>query len=176
VSSVDFPQNTTLLRASALLLTVAIDSWVRSRRPQSLSIAGSVGAFAVLTWFVVNALGLPLRPLFDCERSGGLLWQQTVKIGWWIVDARVVAAGVRALVALENRPHESRIVSDLLAAVICIATGLAITDFALAVPIGGMLATLGVIAIVLGRALQSTLADVFSGIAVGFCQRSCQKV
>jgi CRP-like cAMP-binding protein len=74
---------------------------------------------------------------------------------------------VRGIVALENRPHESRIVSDLLAAAIYIATGLASTNFAFAVPIGGMLATSGVIAIVLGLALQSTLADVFSGIAVG---------
>jgi CRP-like cAMP-binding protein len=70
-------------------------------------------------------------------------------------------------VALEGRPHESRILSDLMAAGIYIATGLAITNFAFSVPVGGLLATSGVIAIVLGLALQSTLSDVFSGIAVG---------
>jgi CRP-like cAMP-binding protein len=37
----------------------------------------------------------------------------------------------------------------------------------LALPIGGLLATSGVLAIVLGLALQNTLADVFAGIAFG---------
>jgi small-conductance mechanosensitive channel/CRP-like cAMP-binding protein len=167
VSSIDFTENTALLLASALLLAVAIESWICPRRSFWRSIAGRVSAFGTLTWLAMIALGSPLRPQFDSERPGVLLWQQIVEIGWWIVGARAVAAGVRALVALENRPHESRIVSDLLAAAIYIATGLAITNFAFAVPIGGMLATSGVIAIVLGLALQSTLADVFSGIAVG---------
>jgi CRP-like cAMP-binding protein len=47
------------------------------------------------------------------------------------------------------------------------ASGLAIVNLAFDVPIRGVLATSGVIAIVLGLALQSSLADVFSGIAVG---------
>ena len=59
----------------------------------------------------MRALGSPLRPRFDTEHSGVLLWQQVVEIGWWIGGARAVAEGVRALVALEDRPHESRIVS-----------------------------------------------------------------
>ena len=37
----------------------------------------------------------------------------------------------------------------------------------LALPIGGPIATSGVLAIVLGLALQNTLADVFAGIAFG---------
>ena len=68
---------------------------------------------------------------------------------------------------LENRPRETQIVSDLLAGAIYIATGLAVVNFVFAVPIGGLVATSGVVAIVLGLALQSTLSDVFSGIAVG---------
>jgi small-conductance mechanosensitive channel/CRP-like cAMP-binding protein len=95
-----------------------------------------------------------------------LLWQQCVEVGWWIIGARAAAAVVRTLVALEGRPHQSRILSDLVAAGIYIATALAITNFAFLVPVGGLLATSGVIAIVLGLALQSTLSDVFSGIAV----------
>jgi iron(II)-dependent oxidoreductase len=40
-------------------------------------------------------------------------------------------------------------------------------DFAFGGPIGSLVAPSGVVAIVLGLALQSTLSDVFSGIAVG---------
>jgi small-conductance mechanosensitive channel/CRP-like cAMP-binding protein len=167
VTPLDLSQNTALLLASLLLLAVAFDGWARIRRPLWLSIAWRVGAFTALTLLVMRALGSPLRPRFETDHSGMLLWQQMVEIGWWISGARALAEGMRALVALEDRPHESRIVSDLMAGGIYIATALAITNFAFAVPIGGLLATSGVIAIVLGLALQSTLADVFSGIAVG---------
>ena len=54
-----------------------------------------------------------------------------------------------------------------MAGAIYLATLLAIVNFVFSVPIAGLLATSGVIAIVLGLALQNTLADVFSGIAVG---------
>lgn len=54
-----------------------------------------------------------------------------------------------------------------MAGAIAVATLLAIVNFAFEVPIRGLVATSGVIAIVLGLALQSTLSDVFSGIAVG---------
>ena len=157
-----------LLCASAVLLAAAIGSWASPRRPLWMTIVLNVGAFAVLTWLIKIGLGSPLRPQFETAGSGAvLLWQQCVEIGWWIVGARAGTAGIRALVALEGRPHESRIVSDLMAAGLYIATALAITNFAFSVPIGGLLATSGVIAIVLGLALQSTLSDVFSGIAVG---------
>jgi small-conductance mechanosensitive channel/CRP-like cAMP-binding protein len=167
VNILSLSPNTALLWASALLFAVAIGSWARPRRPLWVTIVVHIGTFAVLTWLVKTGLGSPLRPQFETERSGVMLWQQCVEIGWWIIGARAVAAGIRALVALEGRPHESRIVSDLMAAGIYIATALAITNFAFSVPVGGLLATSGVIAIVLGLALQSTLSDVFSGIAVG---------
>jgi small-conductance mechanosensitive channel/CRP-like cAMP-binding protein len=156
-----------LLCASAVLIAVAITAWARPRRPLWVTIILHIGSFAVLTWLVERALGSPLRPQFEADGSAMLLWQQSVEIGWWIIGARAVAGGVRALVVLEGRPHKSRIVSDLMAAGIYVATALAITNFAFSVPIGGLLATSGVIAIVLGLALQSTLGDVFSGIAVG---------
>jgi small-conductance mechanosensitive channel/CRP-like cAMP-binding protein len=164
---ISLSQNTALWLASALLLAIAIERWVQPRRPLWATITLRIGAFAFLTLLVMGSLSSPLRPQFDMAHSGVLLWQQLVEIGWWVVGARAAASGVRALVALENKPHQSRIVSDLVAAGIYIATALAITNFAFSVPVGGMLATSGVIAIVLGLALQSTLADVFSGIAVG---------
>jgi small-conductance mechanosensitive channel/CRP-like cAMP-binding protein len=166
VNILSLSPNMALLSASALLITVAVGTWARLRFALWATIILHIGTFAVLTWLVKSALGSPLRPQFEIDRSGMLLWQQCVEIGWWVIGARAVAAVIRAMVALEGRPHQSRILSDLMAAGIYIATALAITNFAFSVPVGGLLATSGVIAIVLGLALQSTLSDVFSGIAV----------
>jgi CRP-like cAMP-binding protein len=70
-------------------------------------------------------------------------------------------------VVLEGQPRETQIISDLLAGAIYTTTALAVINFVFDVPIRSLIATSGVIAIVLGLALQSTLADVFSGIAMG---------
>ncbi|EJZ18148.1 mechanosensitive ion channel family protein, partial [Rhizobium sp. Pop5] len=50
--------------------------------------------------------------------------------------------------------------------VVYIGMALSILAFVFGVPIGTLVATSGVVAIILGLALQSTLADVFSGIAL----------
>jgi CRP-like cAMP-binding protein len=71
------------------------------------------------------------------------------------------------VVVLENQPRETKIISDLLAGAIYTATSLAVVNFVFGVAIIGLVATSGVVAIILGLALQSTLSDVFSGIAVG---------
>ena len=47
------------------------------------------------------------------------------------------------------------------------ATGLIVFNSVFALPVTGVVATSGIVAIVLGLALQNTLADVFAGIAVG---------
>ena len=67
---------------------------------------------------------------------------------------------------LQNRSRETQILSDLVGAAIYLATALAVVDVVFAVPVGGLIATSGVIAVVIGLALQSTLSDVFSGIAI----------
>jgi small-conductance mechanosensitive channel/CRP-like cAMP-binding protein len=123
--------------------------------------------FVVLTVLLLESLGSPLEPRFVPGPPDLKLWQQFIEASWWVIAARALVGFARLFVVLENRPRETRIVSDLLAGAIYIATALAVVNFAFHVPIGGLLATSGVIAIVLGLALQSTLSDVFSGIAVG---------
>jgi CRP-like cAMP-binding protein len=66
-----------------------------------------------------------------------------------------------------RRWREARLFPDLTAAAIYAAAVLVVLISVLALPIGGLLATSGVLAIVLGLALQNTLADVFAGIAFG---------
>ena len=73
---------------------------------------------------------------------------------------------VRIYLVLEGQPREARLLQDLVVGVVYLGTALSILAFVFGVPIGALVATSGVIAIVLGLALQNTLSDVFSGIAL----------
>src|SRR5580658_6679017 len=137
------------------------------RSPVWLAMGGRLLAFVVLTVLIEEGMGLPLAPRFAPGMARHDLLQRTVEAGWWVLAGRVAVGAARLFVVLENRPRETRILSDLLAGAIYVTTALAVVTVAFSVPLGGLLATSVVIAIVLGLALQSTLSDVFSGIAVG---------
>jgi small-conductance mechanosensitive channel/CRP-like cAMP-binding protein len=158
---------TALLLATLVLTVTAAIARLRPRWPLWLLILWRFSLFAVLTLLVQRLLGSPLHPRFSAIYTGTTFWEHVIEGGWWMLAAGVAISLVRLLVVLEHRPRETQIVSDLIAGAIVIATLLAIVNFVLGVPIAGLLATSGVIAIVLGLALQNTLADVFSGIAVG---------
>ncbi len=156
-----------LLLATFVLVAAAAVARLRPHWPLWLRIVWRFSVFAILTLLVDRLLGSPLHPHFSPVYSGTATWEHVIEVGWWMLAAGVAISLVRLLVVLEHRPRETQIVSDLIAGAIAIATLLAIVNFVLGVPIAGLLATSGVIAIVLGLALQNTLADVFSGIAVG---------
>ena len=156
-----------LLLATLLLVSAAIVVRLRPRWPLSVQLATRVVVFALLTILVQRLLGSPLSPHYSAISAGRDVWEHLIEAGWWLLVARVGVTLVRLFVVLEHRPRETQIVSDLMAGGIYLATLLAIVNFVFSVPIAGLLATSGVIAIVLGLALQNTLADVFSGVAVG---------
>lgn len=150
-----------LLGAAFLLPTL------RPRWPQWIRVAWRAATFAVLTWLVHRTVGSPLQPAFRDDALGEQAWGQLLEAAWWLTGAWVAVGASRLLVMLERQPRHTKIASDLIAGAIYVATVLAVVNFAFAIPVAGLLATSGVIAIVLGLALQSTLSDVFSGIAIG---------
>ena len=95
------------------------------------------------------------------------LWLHAVAGIWWLLGARVLVAVMSYTLNRNRRWREARLFPDLTAAAIYTAAVLVVLISVLALPIGGLLATSGVLAIVLGLALQNTLADVFAGIAFG---------
>jgi small-conductance mechanosensitive channel/CRP-like cAMP-binding protein len=95
------------------------------------------------------------------------LWLHAVAGIWWLLGARVLVAVMAFTLNHNRRWREARLFPDLTAAAIYIAAILVVLISVLALPIGGLLATSGVLAIVIGLALQNTLADVFAGIAFG---------
>ena len=94
-------------------------------------------------------------------------WLLAVAGIWWLFGARVLVAFMSFTLNHNRRWREARLFPDLTAAAIYAAAVLVVLISVLALPIGGLLATSGVLAIVLGLALQNTLADVFAGIAFG---------
>jgi small-conductance mechanosensitive channel/CRP-like cAMP-binding protein len=89
-----------------------------------------------------------------------------MKTVWWIGGAMVLVSSVRMFLILEQKPREGRLLQDLVIALIYLGAALCIVAFVFDLPVGTVIATSGVFAIVLGLALQSTLNDVFSGIAL----------
>jgi len=66
----------------------------------------------------------------------------------------------------KRQPRATRFLQNLFGGVIYVAAGLATVANVFDMPVGGLLAAFGVIAILLDVALQSTLGDVFSGIVL----------
>jgi small-conductance mechanosensitive channel/CRP-like cAMP-binding protein len=89
-----------------------------------------------------------------------------VEIVWWLAGAWLTIGFLRAFVVLRRQPRQSKLVQDLLAALIYVAAAFAIVAYVFDLPVKGLLATSGVLAIVIGLALQSSLGDVFSGIVL----------
>jgi len=106
----------------------------------------------------LQTTGVPLR-----DAINGIL-----KIAWWLWAAWFLVALIDRFVVVERRPREGKLVRDLLTALIYLAAVFAIIAYVFNLPVQGLLATSGAIAIILGLALQSTLNDVFSGLVLNF--------
>ncbi len=61
---------------------------------------------------------------------------------------------------------EARLLQDLVVGIVYLGVALSMLAFVFGVPIGALIATSGAVAIIVGLALQNTLGDVFSGIAL----------
>ncbi len=92
-------------------------------------------------------------------------------IAWWILGAWLVSSVLglvlrRTMFPDDNEPHARRLFADLASVLVYVVALVGIMDSVLKQPISAVIATSGVLAIVLGLALQNTLADVFSGLAL----------
>jgi small-conductance mechanosensitive channel len=92
----------------------------------------------------------------------------TAKIIWWINAAWLLTSSARVFLIFERRPREGQLIQDLVVGIVYLGALLSIVAYVFNAPVGTLIATSGVFAIILGLALQSTLADVFSGIALNF--------
>jgi small-conductance mechanosensitive channel len=116
--------------------------------------------------------GNGLALLMHAGASRAPPWQfELFGIAWWILGAWLVKGLLnlilrRTIFPNDDQPHARRLFADLASGFVYVVAFAGIMDTVLKEPISTVLATSGVLAIVLGLALQNTLADVFSGLAI----------
>ncbi|MBH3426850.1 mechanosensitive ion channel family protein [Pseudomonas alkylphenolica] len=124
-----------------------------------------VGMFLLFTWVLISAGVSPLQPAPWPEDVSRNLLATVLGIAWWLFAARAVTV-VTGVFLVARSSHTGRLLQDVLGAVIFLVAIVAAAAYVLGLPVKGLLATSGVMAIVIGLALQSTLSDVFSGIVL----------
>ncbi|SDA36928.1 mechanosensitive ion channel family protein [Sphingomonas sp. NFR15] len=157
-----------LLIGVAIGIAAMLAAWVR--RGGSRWRTGAVGALltALSVAFLLEGR-TPLLSPGDPTTSHGAVDQLIAGL-WWVLAASGLSFVVQYTLGHDGRSRQSRLMSDLLSAGVYLGALLAVMDFVLKLPLSGLVATSGIVAVVLGLALQSTLADLFSGIAVGIEQ------
>ncbi|MDQ0560141.1 small-conductance mechanosensitive channel [Rhizobium mesoamericanum] len=150
-----------------LLGVVGIVVWhLQGRNRPTARLIVQILFFAGMTAVLTFARILPHR--VDETHATGLIafLSTSARVLWWTHLAWTLIGFVRIYIVLERRPREARLLQDLVVAVVYLGVALSILGFVFKAPIGTLVATLGVVAVIFGLALQNTLGDVFSGIAL----------
>src|ERR1700688_2786857 len=122
--------------------------------------------FVILTALLLGGGVVPYRPGVTTGSESRRFFVGALEVIWWLGAAWLTVGFLRAFVVLGRQPRESKLVQDLLAALVYITATFAIIADVFDLPVKGLLATSGALAIIIGLALQSSLGDVFSGIVL----------
>ncbi len=150
-----------------LLGITGIVVWhVQGRRRPLARLIVQILFFCMMTTVLLLSGIMPHRS-DDQYLQGALAFLATsARVLWWTHLAWSLIGFVRLYIVLERRPQEARLLQDLIVAIVYLGVALSILGFVFRAPIGTLVATSGVVAIIFGLALQNTLGDVFSGIAL----------
>jgi small-conductance mechanosensitive channel/CRP-like cAMP-binding protein len=149
-----------------VLVALAIVLRVVGGRSLSFRLVANAAFFLALTALLLLHGTAPYMQGSDTAAFSQRVSTGVMKAVWWIGGAMMLVNIVRVFLILERKPREARLLQDLVIGLIYLGTGLSIIAYVFSVPVGTLIATSGVFAIVLGLALQSTLSDVFSGVAL----------
>ena len=136
------------------------------KRKQVVRFACMSVLFAIETVLIIALVNSPLHPIYRPQDLGRTFWIQLLICVWWVLAARELVTSLQLLGALRKSAIHNKLLLNIIAASIYICAGLAMLGIVFRFPLQGVMATSGIIAIVLGLALQSTLSDVFSGISL----------
>ena len=134
------------------------------------SLVGQLAFFSALTILLLYHGIVPYEP---GPANASTLQRFSVgitKVIWWTYAAWSLISVVRVFLIFERQPRESRLLQDLVVGVIYVGAILSVVAYVFNAPVGTLIATSGALAIILGLALQSTLSDVFSGIALNLAR------
>lgn len=133
---------------------------------KTIRFLAQVFIFIVLTGLMLGGHIVPYRPGGPYQPELQRIVEGALKGFWWLAAAWLTTGFLRAFVVLGRKPNESKLLQDLLSAIVYMACTFAIIADVLDLPVKGLLATSGALAIILGLALQSSLGDVFSGLVL----------
>jgi len=154
----------------SMAVVLLLGGFARTLRPYRQLLWG--GGILLLLTAVYPGRANPLGHYLFFETSGEQrLPPELLKVIWWVLGAWLLKSLLdlilrRTIFPDDNQPHARQLFADLASALIYVVAFVGIVDVVFKQPISTVLATSGVLAIVLGLALQSTLADVFSGLAI----------
>ncbi|AYG67987.1 MULTISPECIES: mechanosensitive ion channel family protein [unclassified Rhizobium] len=148
-----------------LVAIVAGAHWLLPKH-RAVRFAIDVAFFVTLTAILLANGVAPYSETLISSDFWHRLFYGLAKTIWWLGGAMMLVSSIRLFLIFERRPREARFVQDLIAGIIYVGAALSVVAYVFSVPVGTLIATSGVFAIVLGLALQSTLSDVFSGIAL----------
>lgn len=154
------------LLCSTLILVADLLAWqLAPYRNGATRVAVRVGLFLLYSWLLI---GTGISPLLAPAWPDDTLMQLSataLAIVWWLYLARVLTE-LLGLVLTHRIGHSGRLLQDVIGALVFLAAIVAAAGYVLQLPVKGLLATSGAMAIIVGLALQSTLSDVFSGIVL----------
>jgi len=154
------------VQTGILALVGALTTSILLRRFPARRLVFQLVFFLALTALLYRYGIVPYEVAPDNTPSYERIFLALAKIIWWINAAWVLTGFTRVFLIFERRPREGRLIQDLIVGIIYLSAGLSVFAYVFSAPVGTLIATSGVFAIILGLALQSTLADVFSGIAL----------
>lgn len=154
-----------LIVAPALLLLDLLLWWAIPAQQAHWRLLARLGCFVAFTLLLVESGLNPLRKAPWADDLPSHFGATLVQIAWWLYAARCLTVVLGALL-LRRVGHAARLLQDVIGALVFLGAIIAAAGYVLDLPVKGLLATSGVVAIVVGLALQSTLSDVFSGIVL----------
>ncbi|WP_168879155.1 mechanosensitive ion channel family protein [Rhizobium sp. P28RR-XV] len=149
-----------------LLVAIVAGAHRLVQRHRAVRFAIDVAFFVTLTAILLMNGVAPYSETLTSSDLWHRLFYGLAKTIWWLGGAMMLVSSIRLFLIFERRPREARFLQDLIAGIIYVGAALSVVAYVFSVPVGTLIATSGVFAIVLGLALQSTLSDVFSGIAL----------
>ena len=159
-----------LVLAGVFLVTGFLVTQLAFRENPVARFLCQLASFGGFTVMLLAAGVLPSEPTPKVGADLTYFMISAFKIVWWVAASWLLSGFFRAVLAFKRQARETRFLQDLFVGVIYAAAGLAIVANVFDMPVGGLLAASGVVAIVLGLALQSTLGDVFSGIVLNLAK------
>jgi small-conductance mechanosensitive channel/CRP-like cAMP-binding protein len=154
-----------LIPVAVALVGLATLPWVL-HQPTRTRVAVGLIYLGLYSFALVRADIAPFRSPAASFGAQARILVQGLQFFWWFVFARCLIAIGRGFLLYKHKLHERKFATDLLAGCVYLVVGFGAMGIVFDAPVTGLLATSGVVAIVLGLALQSTVSDVFSGIAL----------